>query len=236
MSTTTIYYNCPIVFPYRKSSLPILSFPDPLENWHPFAICYSFGTKANLSHILCTTVNSSVIVFEFLQNSWVIPFGLDNLLLLIFMDLFQKPSTDVTIWKHLKNSVRNSSSQLDHVTPAHTQERADIVPQKRICREGLEPSWCIMQLKDNINLRSVNAKFGKSQRSFPLPTQLLMLTPFIADTIYNLPEDISKLAGKIFARATSYKVWRLNITFSYKQYLVGSHYLWMQLDATDWMQ
>lgn len=90
-----------------------------------------------------------------------------------------KTSTDVTIWKHHKTSVRNSSSQLDHVTPAHMQERADIVPQKRICREGLEPSWSIMQLKDNINLRSVNAKFGKRQRSFPSLTQLLMLTPFI---------------------------------------------------------
>lgn len=60
-TNSIVYYNCLIVFSCRKSSLPSLILPDSLKNQHQFAICYSFGTKANFSDILCTTVSSSVI-------------------------------------------------------------------------------------------------------------------------------------------------------------------------------
>lgn len=102
---------------------------------------------------------------------------------------------------HQNMSLRNSSSQLEQVTPAqHTHERVEIAPQKRILRTGWVPQWCITQLEYNIYLTSVNAKFGKSQRSFPSPTPALMLTPFITRH-----RKFPSWLAKFFASSVCYK-------------------------------
>lgn len=127
ISVTTnsiVYYNCLIVFSCRKSSLPSLILPDSLKNQHQFAICYSFGTKANFSDILCTTVSASVISVWLPSKHPGYTVLLWQLVATPFYGFVPKTSSDspIPLWEMVQGSQTKSHQ--------HTHVRVEIAPQK----------------------------------------------------------------------------------------------------------
>lgn len=145
MTTNSIvYYNCFIVFSCRKSSLPKLILLDSLKNQHQFAICYSFGTKANLTHILCTTVSSSVSSVWWPSEHPGYTAQLCIFVATHFYGFVTKTSSDITIslWEIVK-------SVWPSPTSTHTCKSGDC-PQKRLLSKGWVPRGCILQLEHSI--------------------------------------------------------------------------------------
>lgn len=195
MTTNSIvYYNCSIVFSCRKSSLPNLILPDSLKNQHQFTICYSFDTKANLTHTLCTTVSSSAISVwlpskhpGYTAQPW-------QFVTTHFEGFVPKASSDITIT--LWEIVRVSQTKLHQ----HTHGRVEIAPQKRITRKCWVPGDVLCTQNITFTLEMWMPNLERVRNPLPSPTPTLMSKPFITRR-----RKFPSWLAKLFASSVCYK-------------------------------